>query len=190
MEPLITPESIAEWKRRRRGLPQPKKFKNLEPLTHDTVAVLTCDAAGRLAGACSTSGLSRKMPGRVGDSPLVGTGLYVDDAAGAAASTGVGEEVVRAGGVVLIVELMRQGRSPQEACKAMIARINAISARRGMRPAEIGVLALNSQGTIGAASTAPTNFIYAIGRAGKVSQRTGAKISRGIAGVHKHKPEA
>lgn len=181
LEALITPESVAEWERRRTREDERtgrSKAKNREPLTHDTVAVLTCDAAGHLAGACSTSGLSRKIPGRVGDSPLIGTGLYVDNAAGAAAATGVGEEVVRAGGVVLIVELMRQGRTPQEACEAMIARINAIAVRRGLRPAEIGVLALNPHGMIGAASTAPTDFAYAVGRAGKVFQRTGPKVSR------------
>ena len=133
------------------------RAKNSEPLSHDTVAVLVGDERGRLAGACSTSGLSHKLPGRVGDSPLIGIGLYVDDAAGAAAATGVGEEIIRAGGVALIVELMRQGRTPQEACEAMIARINDVAKRRGVRPAEVGVLALNPQGEIGAACTEPRN---------------------------------
>ena len=177
LENLTTPESIADWNRRRRKSVQRKAAKNSEPLTHDTVAVLTCDAEGRLAGACSTSGLSHKLPGRVGDSPLIGIGLYVDDTAGAAAATGVGEEIIRAGGAILIVEWMRHGRSPQEACEAMIARVNAVAKRRGMRPAQIGVLAMNSRGQTGAASTQPTDFAYAIGRNGKVAQRMGAKIS-------------
>ncbi len=178
LENLNTPESVAEWKRRGRRKPAARKgrAKNSEPLSHDTVAVLVGDERGRLAGACSTSGLSHKLPGRVGDSPLIGIGLYVDDAAGAAAATGVGEEIIRAGGVVLIVELMRQGRSPQEACEAMIARINAVAKRRGVRPAEVGVLALNPRGEIGAACTEPTDFAYAVGRAGKVSLRKGANV--------------
>jgi N4-(beta-N-acetylglucosaminyl)-L-asparaginase len=180
LENLNTPASTAEWERRGRQKPATRKAgpKNREPLSHDTVAVLVRDEIGRLAGACSTSGLSHKLPGRVGDSPLIGIGLYVDDAAGAAAATGVGEEVVRAGGVVLIVELMRQGRTPQEACEAMIARINAVAKRRGVRPAEVGVLALNSEGKIGAACTEPTEFPYAVGHAGKVSLRKGAKTNR------------
>jgi isoaspartyl peptidase/L-asparaginase-like protein (Ntn-hydrolase superfamily) len=113
----------------------------------------------------------------VGDSPLIGTGLYVDDTAGAATATGVGEEVVRAGGIVLIVEMLRQGRTPQEACEAMISRVNAVAKRRGVRPPEIGVLALSPNGTIGAACTHETDFVYSIGHAGKVSLRKGAKIS-------------
>jgi isoaspartyl peptidase/L-asparaginase-like protein (Ntn-hydrolase superfamily) len=178
LESLITPDSIAEWERRRREPTRRKtNAKSREPLTHDTVAVLVCDEGQRLAGACSTSGLSHKLPGRVGDSPLIGAGLYVDDAAGAAAATGVGEEVIRAGGVVLIVEMMRQGRTPQEACESMIARINAIAERRGVHPAEIGVLAANGEGATGAACTEPTDFLYAIGRPGKVSLRRGAKVS-------------
>ncbi|HEX3999349.1 MAG TPA: isoaspartyl peptidase/L-asparaginase [Pirellulales bacterium] len=191
LENLNTPQSVAEWRRRKQKQPrtsarirqqrqqqqqQNAESKSRDPLTHDTVAVLTCDAEGRLAGACSTSGLSHKLPGRVGDSPLIGIGLYVDDQAGAAAATGVGEEVIRAGGVVSIVELLRQGRTPQEACEAMIARVNRIAARRGVRPAEIGVLALNSQGETGAACTRPTDFAYAFGRGSKVSVRRGVKI--------------
>lgn len=180
LENLSTPESIAEWQRRRRNPARRKATaKNREPLTHDTVGVLVCDDRQQLAGACSTSGLSHKMPGRVGDSPLIGAGLYVDNLAGAAAATGVGEEVVRAGGVVLIVEMMRQGQTPQEACEAMIARINAVAQRRGVRPAEIGVLALNSRGEIGAACTHDTDFRFAIGRGGQVSLRAAARVADG-----------
>lgn len=182
LENQNTPESVALWQKRRKT-PVPRRSGSgncnpPEPLTHDTVGVLVCDAAGKLAGACSTSGLSHKLPGRVGDSPLIGVGLYVDDRAGAACATGVGEEVIRAGGIVQIVEWMRQGRTPQEACEAMVERFNAIAARRGVRPGEIGVLALNSLGQAGAASTAPTDFAYAIARAKKISQRIAAKISQ------------
>ncbi len=184
LEDLQTPESVAEWQRRQRKLSKDQKpakqsatAKSREPLSHDTVAVLVRDANGHLAGACSTSGLSHKLPGRVGDSPLIGVGLYVDDTAGAAAATGVGEEIIRAGGAVLMVELLRRGRTPQEACEAMIARANTIAKRRGVRPSQIGVLAMSPAGETGAACTMPTNFVYAIGHGGRVSVRPAPTIA-------------
>lgn len=188
LEDLQTPESVAEWQRRRRKFLKAQKpakqtakplvpAKSRDPLSHDTVAVLARDADGHLAGACSTSGLSHKLPGRVGDSPLIGVGLYVDDAAGAAAATGVGEEIIRAGGAILMVEMLRQGRTPQEACESMIARANSIAKRRGVRPAQIGVLAMSPAGEIGAACTAPTKFVYAVGHAGKVSLVPALKVA-------------
>src|SRR5262249_11697666 len=111
LETLNTPESVAEWAKTK---PRPRSDK---PQGHDTVTVLALDAKGLLGGCCSTSGLAHKLPGRVGDSPLIGHGLYVDDAAGAAGATGVGEEIIRIGGSVLIVEAMRAGKHPQEACE-------------------------------------------------------------------------
>ena len=90
---------------------------------HDTIGMLAIDAKGNISGACTTSGMAWKLRGRVGDSPIIGAGLYVDNEVGAATSTGVGEEVIRNVGSFLVVELMRQGRSPQEACKEAVARI-------------------------------------------------------------------
>lgn len=90
---------------------------------HDTIGMLAMDAAGNLSGACTTSGLAYKMNGRVGDSPVIGAGLYVDNEVGAATSTGMGEEVIRICGSHLVVELMRQGYSPESACKEAVQRI-------------------------------------------------------------------
>src|SRR6516165_6338582 len=100
LESLHTSESLALWEKR--GL-----VKAAQHLSHDTVTVLALDAAGSLAGVCSTSGLSHKLPGRVGDSPIIGAGLYVDDSAGAAGATGVGEEILRVGASLLMAEAMR-----------------------------------------------------------------------------------
>ncbi len=139
-----------------------------ETFSHDTVTVLTLDVNGHLGGVCTTSGLAYKWPGRVGDSPLIGAGLYVDDTAGAAGATGVGEEIIRIGGSLLIVEQMRAGKSPQEACEWACRRVNAVAARRGVHPASVAFIALDPKGNVGAAATLKTQFRYALGRDGKV----------------------
>lgn len=90
---------------------------------HDTIGMLALDAAGNLSGACTTSGMAYKMHGRVGDSPIIGAGLYVDNEVGGAVSTGFGEEVIRNVGSFLVVELMRQGYPPEEACREAVLRI-------------------------------------------------------------------
>jgi isoaspartyl peptidase/L-asparaginase-like protein (Ntn-hydrolase superfamily) len=157
LESLHTSESLALWEKR--GL-----VKAAQHLSHDTVTVLALDAAGSLAGVCSTSGLSHKLPGRVGDSPIIGAGLYVDDSAGAAGATGVGEEIMRIGASLLIVEALRAGRTPQEACELAARRVSDVAARRSVKPAHAAFLALDPSGRIGAACTKETNFHYAIGR--------------------------
>jgi isoaspartyl peptidase/L-asparaginase-like protein (Ntn-hydrolase superfamily) len=141
------------------------------------VAVLCLDDKGSLGGACSTSGLALKLPGRVGDSPLIGHGLYVDNTAGAAAATGVGEEVIRIGGSLLIVEAMRAGKSPQEACEAVVHRLNAAAVRRGVHPAKVAFLALDVRGRVGAACTMQTNFQYAVSKTGAVELLKGREIA-------------
>ncbi len=161
LETLLTPESVAEWEKNR-----PRK-KN-ETKGHDTVAVLANDGKGHLGGVCTTSGLSYKTPGRVGDSPLIGAGLYVDDEAGAAGATGVGEEIIRVGGSLFIVEQMRGGKSPQEACELAIKRVIATAVRRGQHPASVAFLAMSPKGDVGAACTQRTNFQYAIARGEKI----------------------
>src|SRR5262249_32284585 len=120
LETLLTPESVAEWEKRRaregrKDSPKrdPVPPPGAPPGSHDTVAVLALDQKGNLGGVCTTSGLALKLPGRVGDSPLIGSGLYVDNMAGAAGATGVGEEIIRVGGSLLIVEAMRAGKSAQ-----------------------------------------------------------------------------
>jgi len=116
---------------------------------------------------CTTSGLSYKLPGRVGDSPLIGSGLYVDDEAGAAGATGVGEEIIRIGGALFMVEQMRAGKSPQEATELAVKRSIAAAVRRGQHPAKVAFLAMNPKGEVGAACTQTTNFVYAVARGKK-----------------------
>ncbi|MGN6313807.1 MAG: N(4)-(beta-N-acetylglucosaminyl)-L-asparaginase [Rhodanobacteraceae bacterium] len=115
---------------------------------HDTIGILALDAHGRLAGACTTSGAAWKLRGRVGDSPIIGAGLYVDGEVGAATSTGMGEEVIRNAGSFLVVELMRQGRSPAEACKEAVLRVlhKHPSTARGT---QVAFLAMNKDGEVG-----------------------------------------
>jgi isoaspartyl peptidase/L-asparaginase-like protein (Ntn-hydrolase superfamily) len=174
LENLNTPEGLAEWARRRdagrpadvppQGGPAPAAERSF---SHDTVTVLALDRTGSLAGACSTSGLADKLPGRVGDSPIIGAGLYVDNTAGAAGGTGEGEEIVRVGASLLIVEALRAGHSPQEACERAVRRVIEVAARRGLRPARVAFLALDPRGQPGAACTAGTDFHYAVARPGR-----------------------
>jgi len=127
---------------------------------HDTIGMLAIDANGRLAGACTTSGMAWKLRGRVGDSPIIGAGLYVDGEVGAATSTGVGEEVIRNAGSFLVVELMRQGRSPQEACREAVMRI--VKKRPGAsKDLQVGFLAMNRHGEVGAFAI-QSGFSYAV----------------------------
>ncbi len=162
LETLLTPESVAEWEKNR-----PKKKEG--PKGHDTVTVLAANGKGNLGGVCTTSGLSYKTPGRVGDSPIIGAGLYVDDQAGAAGATGTGEEIIRIGGSLLIVEQMRAGKTPQQACELAVQRLVATAVRRGQHPAKVAFLALSPKGEHGAAATQGTNFVYAVARDGTVT---------------------
>jgi isoaspartyl peptidase/L-asparaginase-like protein (Ntn-hydrolase superfamily) len=124
---------------------------NSSPKNHDTITLLVRGADGTLSGGCSTSGLADKLPGRVGDSPIIGSGLYVDNEVGAAGATGVGENVMRYCGAYLIVELMRQGMDPTAACQTAIRRIAA----KDPRGWDLGIhfIALDKQGRFGAAGT-------------------------------------
>lgn len=165
LQTLNTPESVAKWDKER---PRPATRPARSPESHDTVTVLALDTHGMLGGVCTTSGLAHKLPGRVGDSPLIGSGLYVDNTAGAAGATGIGEEVIRIGGSLLLVEAMRAGKGPQEACEQIVARLNAVALRRGVHPAVVAFLALDPKGRIGAACTVGTGFQYAVARPGSV----------------------
>src|ERR1700759_5276933 len=129
-EKLLTPESEKAWKewlKTAKYSPviniENKQHAPGNQYNHDTIGMLALDAKGNLSGACTTSGMAFKMRGRVGDSPIIGAGLYVDNEIGAATSTGVGEEVVRICGSHTVVELMRQGLSPEEACRQTVQRI-------------------------------------------------------------------
>lgn len=113
--------------------------------SHDTIGVLAIDAAGAMAGACSTSGMAFKVPGRVGDSPIIGHGLYVDPAAGAAVATGTGELLMRTCGCFLAVELMRQGACPADAARAVVARI--VETCDIVDDHQVGLITLKPDGT-------------------------------------------
>jgi len=123
-----------------------KPVINIE--NHDTIGMVALDAHGNLSGACTTSGLAYKMHGRVGDSPIIGAGMYVDNEIGAACATGLGETVIKICGSYLIVELMRQGFSPMEACKKGVERL--ISKNPNYKDVQVGFLALSKNGEVGA----------------------------------------
>lgn len=141
---LLTPAAKRKWE-------EWKVDSNYKPIinieNHDTIGMLGIDNQGNLAGACTTSGLAFKMRGRVGDSPVIGAGLYIDNEVGGAAATGLGEAVLRTLGSFLIVELMRQGASPSEACKEAIDRI--IKKHPNYRDFQVGFIAINKQGVAG-----------------------------------------
>ena len=126
---------------------------------HDTIGLLALDKEGRIAAACTTSGASYKYHGRVGDSPIVGAGLYADNEVGAATATGWGEAVIRACGSFLVVELMRQGHGPTEACKLAVERV--IAKNPDYREIQVGFIALHKDGRTGGYCIHP-NFDYAV----------------------------
>jgi len=155
-EKLLTPASEKAWKEWLKTAKY-SPVKNIEnkqhapgnKYNHDTIGMLAIDAKGNISGACTTSGMAFKMHGRVGDSPIIGAGLYVDNEVGGATSTGVGEEVIRNVGSFLVVELMRQGYSPENACKEAVKRI--IKKKPGTaKDIQVGFLAINKNGEYGA----------------------------------------
>jgi N4-(beta-N-acetylglucosaminyl)-L-asparaginase len=137
-------------------------------LNHDTIGMVAIDGKGNLSGACTTSGLAFKMHGRVGDSPIIGAGLYVDNEVGAATSTGVGEEVVRICGSHTVVELMRQGYSPETACKKAVERMIKLRGET-TKKLQVGFIALNKKGQFGGYAI-QNDFTYG------VQTNTGNKI--------------
>jgi len=147
-ENLLVEESEKEWKEWLKTS-QYKPIANIE--NHDTIGMIALDAAGNLSGACTTSGMAFKMQGRLGDSPIIGAGLYVDNEIGAATATGHGEEVIRISGCHLVVELMRQGKSPQKACEEAVARIINLTKKRNknVKDIQVGFIALNKKGEFG-----------------------------------------
>nr|WP_197672885.1 N(4)-(beta-N-acetylglucosaminyl)-L-asparaginase [Nonlabens sp. Hel1_33_55] len=127
------------------------KTENYKPIinieNHDTIGMLCMDDNGDIAGACSTSGLSYKMKGRVGDSPIIGAGLFVDNEVGGAAATGMGEEIMKSLGSFLIVELMRNGMSPQAACEEAVLR--TVRKNPDHKDFQVAYIAMNKQGETG-----------------------------------------
>lgn len=143
-ENLLTEASKNAWEAWKKS-PEYKPIINIE--NHDTIGMLCLDKDGDIAGACTTSGLSYKMKGRVGDSPIIGSGLFIDNEIGGAVATGMGEEVLKTVGSFLIVELMRNGMGPQEACEEAIRRI--VSKNDRYKDFQIAYIAINKAGKIG-----------------------------------------
>ena len=148
-ENLLVPESEKEW-REWLKTSQYQPVVNIE--NHDTIGMIALDSMGNLSGACTTSGMAYKMHGRLGDSPIIGAGLYVDNEIGAATATGHGEEVIRIAGCHLVVELMRQGKTPQQACEEAVLRIVKLTQNRdkNLKDIQVGFIALDKQGNHGA----------------------------------------
>ncbi|WP_397364705.1 isoaspartyl peptidase/L-asparaginase family protein [Olleya sp. R77988] len=144
-ENLLTESSKKAWEKWKIE----SKYKpiiNIE--NHDTIGMLAIDKNGDISGACTTSGLAYKMAGRVGDSPIIGSGLFIDNQIGGCVATGMGEEVVKTVGSFLVVELMRQGKSPQEACEEAINRIVS-KPNSDYKNFQVGYIAVNKQGKTG-----------------------------------------
>ena len=146
-ENLLTERSKKAWEAWKETS-QYKPIINIE--NHDTIGMLAIDKNGDISGGCTTSGLAYKMAGRVGDSPIIGSGLFIDNEIGGATATGLGEEVLKTVGSFLIVELMRQGKSPQGACEEAIARI--IKKNPSFEDFQVGYIAVNKKGETGAYS--------------------------------------
>ena len=144
-ENLLTEASKKAWEKWKIKS-EYKPIINIE--NHDTIGMLAIDKEGNISGACTTSGLAYKMAGRVGDSPIIGSGLFVDNEIGAATATGLGEEVLKTVGSFLIVELMRQGKSPQEACEEAIGRI-VNKPGKNFKDFQVAYIAVNKQGETG-----------------------------------------
>lgn len=164
---LLTPpaeQAWREWLKTSQYKPEANVENKRGPrggaLDHDTIGLLACDASGRMAGACTTSGMAFKMRGRVGDSPQVGAGLYVERGVGGATSTGLGEEVTRVSGSARVVASLRAGLSPQRACEEVVRHIAQL---RGdaIKGVQVGFLALSPKGEVGAFCLLP-GFTYAV----------------------------
>jgi N4-(beta-N-acetylglucosaminyl)-L-asparaginase len=159
-ENLLTEKSELEW---REWLKTSNYLPKVNIENHDTIGMIALDNYGNLSGACTTSGMAYKMHGRIGDSPIIGAGLYVDNEVGAATATGHGEEVIRVVGSHLVVELMRQGKSPADACKEAVELIYKKLVIRGknIENTQIGFIAINKFGDFGAFAL-QKGFNYAI----------------------------
>ena len=151
---LLTKESKKEWKDWLKNQ-EYKPIINIE--NHDTIGMLCLDKYNNISGVCTSSGLAYKMRGRVGDSPIIGSGLFIDNKVGGAVATGLGEEVVKTVGSHLVVELMRQGKSPQEACEIAVKRI--VDTNKQDNRFQVAYLAINKSGEVGSYSIEP-GFSY------------------------------
>ena len=147
-ENLLTEKSKKDWIKWKEN-EEYNPIINIE--NHDTIGMLAIDKNKNISGGCTTSGLAYKMQGRVGDSPIIGSGLFIDNEVGGAVATGLGEEVLKTVGSFLVVELMRQGYSPEEACKIAIERI-VKKPSSNYKNFQVGYIALNKKGETGSYS--------------------------------------
>ncbi len=158
---LLTPTAEKAWKKQliSSGYDPKPNWENEPNKYHDTIGLLGVDTNGNIAGACTTSGMGFKMRGRVGDSPIIGAGLFVDNEIGAATATGMGELVIKTVGSFLVVELMRNGRTPQQAVEEAVMRI--VKKVPDHQKYQVGFIAVNKQGQVGAYCLQP-GFNYAV----------------------------
>lgn len=147
-ENLLTEKSRTNWLEWKKTS-EYKPIINIE--NHDTIGMLAIDNNGDIAGGCTTSGLAYKMSGRVGDSPIIGSGLFIDNEVGGAVATGLGEEVVKTVGSFLVVELMKNGYSPQKACEEAIKRIVS-KKNSNYEDFQVAYIAINKKGETGSYS--------------------------------------
>ena len=160
---LLTENAKQVWLKWKAEHPHGANWKAYpDPHNHDTISMLALDNEGRLSGACTTSGLAWKMHGRVGDSPIIGAGMYCDGEIGAAGATGKGEAVIKICGSFLVVEFMRHGMSPQKACEEAVKRLLKANPDKP----QVGFIALNTKGEVGAYAV-KSKFQYALYREGK-----------------------
>ena len=149
-ENLLTEEAKKEYEK---WLKESKYSPKVDDKNHDTIGLVIRGVNGNLAGGCSTSGIAWKLRGRVGDSPIIGAGLYVDNEIGAATATGTGEAVIKVAGSFLIFEMMRQGKTPQDACRIALERMVKKQPQYGERnDFTVGFIAISKSGDIGAMS--------------------------------------
>jgi N4-(beta-N-acetylglucosaminyl)-L-asparaginase len=148
-KPVINIENQPGGGSKKQNGPFAPNFFDDGTVNHDTMGLLAMDATGNLSGAVTTSGMAFKLHGRVGDSPIIGAGLFVDNEIGAATSSGTGEEVIRICGTHLVVEFMRQGYSPEMACKKAVERIVKRDKEKA-KTLQVGFLAINKKGQYGA----------------------------------------
>lgn len=158
---LLTKESKQAWKE---WLKKSKYTPVINRNNHDTIGMLALDNNGNLSGTCTTSGIAFKYHGRVADSAIIGAGLFVDNEAGAATSTGLGESVIKSVGSHLVVEQMRDGKSPKEACEIAVKRI--AETQKDYKTFQVGYIAINKQGETGAYAI-QKGFQYALYKDGE-----------------------
>lgn len=172
-ENLLTPESEADWKK---WLKKSKYQPVINIENHDTIAMLVIDDNGNISGGCTTSGAAWKMHGRVGDSPIIGAGLFLDNEVGGAAATGLGEAVMRTAGSAMVVELMRHGKTPFEACKEVVERIyKKHKNRTDIEYLQVGFIAVNKKGEH-AGYSLRSGFNYAVYDEDKSNRMEDAKF--------------